>query len=167
MVNKIININDWRDDIISTMKRLFELDGEVSSLILFVEKEKISNELIMGAIPINHLLKDNTTKDKLGDAVAKMCKEKDVVALMLITEAWKVSRPIKEITKEELDNFSVKDASDKEECIMVTFETKISNTTYTYEIDKKNGKSTIGNETVSSNSKGRFSRFLAPQIYLN
>ena len=146
MSDKINNIEEWRDDIIDTMKTLFKQDGFLTPVVLFVEQKVNEPEkgLDMGIIPINDLLKDQDTKDKLHDVVVHMCTEKDIVALMFITEAWMVS---KEKGDEEADFTSIIPSESK---------------------DKVEGDiPTLENERSAASLGGRFSHLLSHSICYN
>lgn len=153
--------NKKLNDIIGRTRIIFDQDGFINPICFLIDKE---NKGII--LPGN--FSNDTEKDIFSFTIQKICSNKKIVELILITESWIKKFDTKNNNvDEELENFKntgkrISEYKDKEEVIMINHETKLSSDMYLIPIIRNGNKATLGKleKMEGISSKGRFCGFL-------
>jgi hypothetical protein len=149
-----MELETFKDKMIEAAKACFDMDGEARPMAIFLTKSGQLMIMPLGTLP---------DKDTVSSVVKKTCSAYPIVALVLVWEAWYVHR--KEINPEE----NVSEAEDRKEVLTVTFETKLTSKTYTWDIHREKLKPylTKGIDVPGGEAKGRFVNLLTEPLSAN
>ena len=155
----MIDTNEFRDKMIDAAKDNFNKDGEARPMAIFL---KSNNQLIM--MPLS--MGDQSDKDEIASVIKLVCKKDSIVAMVLIWEAWMVKREKENFNKREIPST----AEDRQEILMITYETKLISQIHTWDILRDKSKPyLVHNEAITSgtHSKGRFANLLTEPVNQN
>jgi hypothetical protein len=144
-----INIQQVKSNILNAVKENFRRDKKIDSVALIIDKNGLLH-------PIGTLFSNNEEKLATIQFIKDYCIEIEAVALFLINEAWKRKTSRKDWKEQEYK--SVSEYEDKEECVMVNFETQLYGETICFDIDRNQNE--LVNQQSAISEGGNFSNIL-------
>lgn len=163
-------INSWHKAVLRVMKNNFTKHGNITPMFLHLELK--GDKIESGAVNISNAVAfGDDGKDALSEYIKEFCIKREVVALMIITEAWLVRRK-----KEELGEFlkGIKRATtepDRKEIVFASFETAFVSKFNEFEIIRENGKAHLIEKKEKSplmpHEGGRFTNLLSKRVIEN
>ena len=163
-------IKNWHKAMLQMMKNKFIKHGNITPVFLYLELK--GDKIEPGALDISNAIAfGDDGKASLSEYIKEFCIKREVVAVMIITEAWLVRRK-----KEELGEFlkGTKRATtepDRKEVVFASFETAFVNKFNEFEIIRENGKAHLIEKKEKSplmpHEGGRFMNLLSKRVIEN
>jgi hypothetical protein len=149
-----------KEGVLNSVKQNFNNEGKLLSCAIIISLDGKMNVIGM---PFT------TQEEKIWmlDEVKKFCVKLNAVSLFIISEAWKkkFDKQSSEIADYKSGKKRVSDSDDKEECVIITYETKLISETISFEIDRSNNE--LINMDSGTSGGGNFSNILCDVVNLN
>lgn len=145
-----INIQQVKSNILDAVKVNFKRDKKIDSVALIIDKNGLLH-------PIGTPFANQEEKLATIQFIKDYCVEIEAVALFLINEAWKRKTPKKDWNS-STEYKRVSEYEDKQECVMVNFETQLYGEIICFDIDRE--KNELVNMESAMSEGGNFSNIL-------
>lgn len=154
---------DWVEQNIQFVQEQFAEKKCISPFIVLLIKRETAYESMYIAIP-NNFFENDKTKNALSKLIIKTIKENQPSGFLMVLEGWMYKfqkGQDKSLEKAILSGQKqISDMKDKEEAVIMNFETPITATTYVFEILRYGDKVSLKEPKKIDDFGGRFAKYL-------